>query len=234
MHLLQFDVFVGGESQLSRRTPWLVPFFPQQLPPIWIISWVDNFRIHFYAGPNGILIHKCTCCTAYFESRKDMLKHRFNTHKNTVCNICRPRLTFKSTSVLASHMRLRHRKRCKWTNQQNETLDHISNCFSQPLYSSVAYVSTPSNRKQNWEHMVGNSMRHPPAKNVEKYFWSLSTSAATLHSKCVVGERPSWMSKYTIECATLEQTVITVRWFHLALILRNPILMVSRRWRLLT
>lgn len=56
-------------------------------------------------------MHKCSCCRFFFETREEMLKHRFKTHKETVCNICRPRLTFKNSSELAAHRKVRHRKK---------------------------------------------------------------------------------------------------------------------------
>ncbi|XP_031617514.1 zinc finger protein 665-like [Contarinia nasturtii] len=60
-------------------------------------------------GANGELIHKCSCCTSYFETKEKMQEHAQKEHEDRLkCNYCNK--IYKDVDCKAAHIRRTHTK----------------------------------------------------------------------------------------------------------------------------
>ncbi|CRL04976.1 CLUMA_CG018193, isoform A [Clunio marinus] len=58
-------------------------------------------------GPEGNLIHKCSCCVKYFETNEERNSHQINEHENRLkCDECNK--IFEQPDKLVSHMKYAH------------------------------------------------------------------------------------------------------------------------------
>lgn len=63
----------------------------------------------FFAGVNGELVHKCSCCPEYFESKDKMIEHAQKEHEDRLkCEFCHK--IYKDVDCKAAHIRKLHTK----------------------------------------------------------------------------------------------------------------------------
>lgn len=63
----------------------------------------------FSLGANGELVHKCSCCTMYFDTKEKMLEHAQKEHEDRLkCNYCNK--IYKDVDCKAAHIRKLHTK----------------------------------------------------------------------------------------------------------------------------
>ncbi|XP_050101634.1 zinc finger protein 665-like [Anopheles aquasalis] len=107
-----------------------------------------RLKVHVrHHGPHGTLLHKCTCCSRYFETAEDSRQHALATHRDRlVCNICQKQ--FQDPDCLQGHIRYAHRGvkekrrlnfvclRCgkRFTSRSVLTDHERSDCGDSPIY----------------------------------------------------------------------------------------------------
>lgn len=98
-------------------------------------------------GPNGIYIHKCPCCSKYYETEEEAREHAMEQHRDRLeCSVCDK--VFKEPEGLTGHIKYFHRghkmskhsthvcPKCgKQFSTRTAVTDHErSNCGKNPLY----------------------------------------------------------------------------------------------------
>lgn len=64
----------------------------------------------FLLGPDGTLIHRCTCCPLYFATADETQKHQLEKHKvKLTCSYCNK--IFKDPECVGAHVRYVHTKK---------------------------------------------------------------------------------------------------------------------------
>ncbi|XP_055638184.1 zinc finger protein Xfin-like [Toxorhynchites rutilus septentrionalis] len=95
-------------------------------------------------GPNGLHIHKCSCCNKHFETEDEAQTHAMETHRDRLeCSFCEK--VYKTPEVLSAHMKYVHKgttlrlnvclKCGKQFTSKSHLMDHErANCGENPLY----------------------------------------------------------------------------------------------------
>lgn len=107
-----------------------------------------RLKVHVrHHGPDGTLVHKCTCCSRYFETAEESRQHALATHRDRLeCSICQKQ--FQDPDCLQGHIRYAHRGakekrrlsfvclRCgkRFTSRSVLTDHERSNCGDSPIY----------------------------------------------------------------------------------------------------
>uniref|UniRef100_A0A182F1X9 C2H2-type domain-containing protein n=1 Tax=Anopheles albimanus TaxID=7167 RepID=A0A182F1X9_ANOAL len=107
-----------------------------------------RLKVHMrHHGPDGTLVHKCTCCSRYFVTAEESQQHALATHRDRLeCSICQKQ--YQDPDCLQGHIRYAHggakekRRlsfvclRCgkRFTSRSVLTDHERSNCGDSPIY----------------------------------------------------------------------------------------------------
>lgn len=78
-------------------------------------------------GPDGKLLHKCSCCTTHFETEEEARQHAMEMHRDRLqCTMCDK--LFKEPETLTGHVKQYHKGQ-RYTNKSYYVCPHCGKAF---------------------------------------------------------------------------------------------------------